>query len=84
MSSDNGIYIGSFPTINGGVEYRVIHAQAIENCDDNPLWSQEVSDATRVLYYGESAVYTDKNSALKRANEIHDEIMADDFCHIIE
>ena len=59
MSSDNGIYIGSFPTINGGVEYRVIHAQAIENC-------------------------TDKNSALKRANEIHDEIMADDFCHIIE
>ena len=31
MSADNGIYIGEFPTATDGKEWRVIHAQAIEN-----------------------------------------------------
>ena len=84
MSADNCVAVASFPTIDGNKEYRVVHAQAIENCDDDSRWQQKLTDAMRVSYFGKSIVYTTEAAALSRAKEIYDEIMADDFCPICE
>lgn len=49
MSADNGIYIGCFPTVDGGEEYWVAEAQNIEDCQgDIPI---NIQDAIRVKVY---------------------------------
>ena len=85
MSADNGVYIGWFPTADGGVEYRVIHAQAIDNTEDSDQFPNELTDAYIVSYYGDAEVYTNEDDANKKAVEIYKDIMNDDFgCAIIE
>jgi len=74
MSADNGIYIGSFPTVDGGKEYRVIHAQAIDNCEDHSQFPQQLTDAYRVLYYGGSPVL-DLDQAWARARTLYEQVM---------
>lgn len=71
MSADNCIAVGSFPTKDGGKEYRVIHAQGIENCDDDPFCPDHITDATRFLYYGEAESFLDEASANKKAQELY-------------
>ncbi len=90
MSADNGVYIGRFKhvecsrplvdergayyDIEDGYEYRVAHAQAIENCDYNSGFDsdipKEVIDAYRVLTYGSVPIFTDKDSAYRQAQEL--------------
>jgi hypothetical protein len=62
MSADNGIYIGKFPT-DSGHEYRVIHAQAIENVDYGNI---EMQNAYRFAYFGRKGVevFADRGIAL--------------------
>lgn len=72
MSADNGIYIGRFPTADGGMEYRVIHAQAIENVD---YGTEEEQDLYRVLYFGSDSthppsVFTSRDEAYDYAHLI--------------
>lgn len=83
MSADNGIYIGVFPTEGGEVEYRVIHAQAIDNVD---FGSTQEQDAYRASYFGGPNVFAtkDKTAALLEASRKADEITSDDFCGILE
>lgn len=70
MSADNGIYIGKFPLVDGGYEYRVIEAQGIENCDYGD--DRKIQDLTRVIYYKGSrvAVFYRENYAWKWAREL--------------
>jgi hypothetical protein len=75
ISADNGVYIGRF-TKDDGFEYRVIHAQAIENCDYDKSFPEKLIHAYRVIYYGASEVY-DKEGAWKRAQELYEEVMKD-------
>lgn len=87
MSADNGIYIARFKCghpietcKDDGFEYRVTHAQAIENCELDPeKYSKELIDAYRVSYFGRSEVYFTREDAQKEAWRLHDEIMDDDF-----
>ena len=73
MSADNGIYIGHFPD-----GYRVIHAQAIENCDDHKEFPQELTDASRVVYYGKSPLFVSRDEVWNEARRIYDSMRADD------
>ena len=78
MSSDNGVYIGRF-TINDDFEYRVTHAQAIENCDyddSEPHYPTKLIHAYRTVYYGRSNIYN-KGGAWERARELYEEILND-------
>lgn len=77
ISADNGVYIGRF-TKDDGFEYRVVHTQAIENCDHNKAFSAELIQAYRVVYYVESEVY-DEEGAWKRARELYEEIIEDSW-----
>lgn len=76
MSADNGIYIGRFMRVESRnplkakFEYRVIHAQAIENCDDSHDFPSEITDAYRALYYGGAPIFTDADEAHKQAREL--------------
>jgi len=55
----------------GEYEYRVIHAQSIENCDYADDFPKEVTDAYRALYYGNDvAVYKTSEEAYKHAGEL--------------
>jgi hypothetical protein len=87
MSADNGIYIGEFP-IADRKEWRVIHAQAIENCDDDsgyypPALPQYITDLYRVLYWGASMVFDTIEQAREEAWTIDDEMRKGDF-YILE
>lgn len=76
MSADNGIYIGHFA--NG--EIRVIHAQAIDN-----LWYPQGENAEYIVrYFKDAAVFYDPIDAGKRAFEMEEEILSDDYCPILE
>jgi hypothetical protein len=81
MSADNGIYIGSFPTANGEKEYRVIHAQAIDNCFYRGAANDNVKmeDAYRMSYFGNATPHTTIEEARKEAWRQHDEIMQSSF-----
>ena len=96
MSADNGIYI--LQTLKGnGFEFRVAHLQAVENYqwDDNKQNPDKdyVGDYTddadvqiknaRQMWKG-CEVFIDRDAAWKKAEEIYDEIMKDDFCPILE
>lgn len=88
MSSDNGLYILKTPKENSdGFEYRVIHAQAINNIyfddtfpnNNNP----EGTPKEVIAYFGNCEVLTEE-AAQKKAFEMYDEIIKDDFCPIVE
>lgn len=82
MSADNGIYIGCFP-LEGKTEYRVIHAQAIDNVD---YGSPQEQDAMRASYFGGEEVFKtfDKTAAILEAHRMEEEIISDDFCSYLE
>lgn len=76
MSADNGIYIletpiGSNKSIQ---EFRVVHAQAIENINwnseksnfDHEYWNKEAL----IDYFGECKVYKSQLEALEAASEM--------------
>lgn len=67
MSADNCIAIGEFPTKDGGKEYRVTHAQAVENLD---FGGQEEQDYTRVCYFGDAKVFGDEELAMEEAERL--------------
>lgn len=67
MSADNCIAVGEFPTKDGGKEYRVAHAQAVENLD---FGGQEEQDYTRVCYFGDAKVFGDEELAMEEAERL--------------
>lgn len=75
MSADNGIYIATFPNHSGGEEYRVTHAQAIENTK----YDEYVRD-----YFENAATFASLNVARNYAFRLEQEILKDDFCPILE
>lgn len=86
MSADNGVYIlvsrGRKTRHGHKKEYRVIHAQAIENifwCLNYPEGAAEpVLNRDDVLsYFGEARVFTDRRVAEGYAQRIYDEWMRD-------
>ncbi len=84
MSADNGVYILETPGHPDPTkkQYRVIHAQAIENVTSyDPLWNQ---DECARDYFGKCQVFHDESEAFQEAQRIYDEIMKDDFCPIVE
>ncbi len=72
MSADNGIYIGKF--YEG---YRVIHAQAIENCEGSP--DDDVTLAYINTYFGKAKVFRTSDEAWTEARYIYDQMRLDDF-----
>ena len=90
MSADNGIYIlETLAPNNDGKEYRVVHAQAIENIfyfDPERGYTQgdEGDDMELVLYFGGSEVFYNEEAAWNKAREIADEIENDDWGGYLE
>ena len=78
MSADNGIYIAKFPD-----GFRVVHAQAIEDIDYYPEGTDEYLDTLK-FYFGGSPLYNSKEEAFEAAHDIEEDILADDFCPILE
>lgn len=90
MSADNGIYI--LQSLDG---FRVIHAQGIDNLwwwptgeyiNGYPKWDRRdiINPAELYNYFNESKIYHNRESAMKEADRIYEEIMGDDFCPICE
>lgn len=89
MSADNGVYIGRFKRVcsdrdhigsnqcDTGYEYRVIHAQCIENCDYDDRWAAELTDAYRVNYYGRADVCYTEDEAWQQAQALYKQIVED-------
>jgi len=79
MSADNGIYILKTPIVEGetGIfEYRVRHAQAIDNItyerkDGNPEYV--------VQYFGDSEVFVNVEGARHKAWEMYNGVMKSCF-----
>jgi uncharacterized protein with ParB-like and HNH nuclease domain len=78
MSADNGIYIGIFGNDNN--EFRVIHAQAI----DNVFWPDGENAEYIVDYFQDATCFPTIEEAELEANKMADEIYSDDFCPILE
>lgn len=78
MSADNGVYIGRFVK-DGVYSYRVIHAQAIENCDQNDDFPEELRNSYIARYYGQAKEIFSKDKAFEAAKKIYDEIMESNF-----
>lgn len=82
MSADNGIYILKSPK-GDGFEFRIIHAQAIENIEYEP--DREGYNTQELKrYFGKAKVFDNKEGAWKLAFEIEQDILSDDFCPILE
>lgn len=79
LSSDNGVYVGEFPTQSGEKEYRVIHAQAIENVD---FGDQEMQDYTRVSYFGNAISFGTLELAVEEASFLANKVLDD--CGLLE
>ena len=79
MSADNGVYIAEFPTSDGGKEYRVTEAMAIDNCDLQylPLGDErtKMEDAYRYSYFGNCPSYPTLQAAETEAMEIYADIV---------
>jgi hypothetical protein len=73
MSSDNGIYIGVFPTHDGLKEYRVIHAQAIDNCDYSGVVPDSITDLYIVAYFGDARTFPNQSKAWTHARKLAEE-----------
>ena len=78
MSADNGIYIGEFG--NEGKEFRVIHAQAI----DNVYYPNGENAVSIVEYFGRAEVFDTREAAQGAAFKLENEILDDDFCPVLE
>lgn len=75
MSADNGIYIAKCQD-----GYRVAEAQAIDNCFLNrDSFTQELEDAYRFLYFGDSKLFNSLESARLYASEIELDIYSSDI-----
>lgn len=76
MSADNCIAIGRFPNSKSpnGFEYRIIHAQAIENCNDSSEFPNELTDHYRAAYYGDAKQIFDPREAFRQAHALYNEI----------
>ena len=92
MSADNGIYIGRFPkTANpynvklheADVEYRVIHAQAIDNLDFKVPEDMDYNPREVMSYFENAPVFADEKSAVTEAYRMYKEQMESD-CPIVE
>jgi hypothetical protein len=69
MSADNGIYVFVSPTSTGR-EYRVAHAQAIDNIDYFEEGTPEC-EAMEVVYFGSAKICKSHNEAMEEAiNEL--------------
>jgi len=80
MSADNGIYILE----SEGPEWRVVHAQAIENINWNPETrttcdSSFFNNDELKSYFGRCEVFTSKDDAVRAALAIEGEIAQSDF-----
>jgi len=82
MSADNGVYILRSP-VQGGFEFRVVHAMAIDNIRYQPDTEGFNTKEIR-QYFGSAKVLCDVKAAEAEASYIADEIMADEFCPILE
>lgn len=72
MSADNTVAVGRFLSEDGQYTYRVIHAQAIENCDLDDSYPPKLIEAFRVQYYGKSEVFTDVRKAYREAIKLYE------------
>lgn len=71
MSADDGIYILKTPA-ESGFEYRVIHAQAIENIYYDRGRSHDEPIPKRLReYFGKAEVFTNETEAVKKAVAWH-------------
>ena len=76
MSADNGVYIAEFTNEDGSKEYRIAHAQAIDNCfplDSHPCGPKAAdldAKCSIVLYFSGSEAYTDQREARLDAFEL--------------
>lgn len=81
MSADNGVYILVTKGNRGKKEYRVSHAQAVENLWYEPDHPQGSRDGLNTKYahllFGKSRVFTDMKLARGYAERIYDEWMGD-------
>ena len=76
MSADNGIYIGCFKD----KEFRVIHAQAI----DNVYYPNGENALSIVEYFGDAPIFNSIEEAQKEASRQETECLNDKFCPILE
>ena len=86
ISADNCIAILKTPNGNG-FEYRVVHAQAIDNIywdDTKPNGNPEGNPVYVVSYFGECSVLTNQDNAIHLAGGMAKEILDDEFCGILE
>ena len=70
MSADNGIYILVTPTNNGGEEYRVVHAMAIDNLDYDVPEGWDLNPEEVKNYFENTPVFGDEKEALDYAHEL--------------
>lgn len=86
MSADNGVYIlvsrGRKTRHGFKKEYRVIHAQAIENIDWSPDYPVDASEPKLnremvLVYFGEARVMSDRRIAEGYAQCLFDEMERD-------
>jgi len=80
MSADNTILIGSFPYESFPHEYGnrrrygVAHVQSMEDCVDSDEFPQELTDASRVLFFGHGPFFDSEEEAMKKATLLHQKI----------
>ena len=88
MSADNCVCVLKTPDGKNGFEYRVVHAQAIENIywDDNSTNNNNPEgDPTQIVnYFGRCNPLTNEDNAVQLAEGMAKEILADDFCPVLE
>lgn len=82
MSADNGIYILKSPK-GKGFEFRVIHAQAIENINYEPDKGGFNTEQIK-RYFDSAQVFSDEDQAWRKARDMAKEITSDEFCFILE
>src|SRR3990172_8861301 len=81
MSADNCVAILKTPYEQNGFEYRVTHAQAIENIH----YKHEDGNPEQIVnYFGQCVPFVNENEAIKFAQKMADEILSDYFCPILE
>ena len=71
MSADNGVYILE----TKGPEYRVIHAQAIDNIawNGDEYWDGEWNSKCIQEYFGKAEKFNNLDEAYKEAVKIHNQ-----------
>jgi hypothetical protein len=82
MSADNGIYILRTNLSENLYEYRVAHAQAIENIfwdDERDEIGDKLNPQITKDYFGFSQVFHSKDDALKEASKLYENMMQSDF-----